>query len=398
LPPHANREGPPQGGPFAYPDPAAAPAVRRGTRVVFLMVGIGFAVWAPLVPDAKSRLRLDEAVLGSLLLALGIGALVALPLAGRWVLAYGPRAVMLAAGALFCALMPALAMAPSLPALAAALALFGASTAAVDIAMNAQAVQVERATGRVLMSGFHGAYSVGALAGSLAMTLLLAAGLAPAWAAALLGAACAAALLGHANGLLPRARDAAPPRLVRPRGRLALLGALCFVAFLLEGSILDWSGVFIRFELGADPSRAGLGFGAMSLAMAFGRLTGDRVVRRLTPAAVLRTGAGLAASGFALTVLVPSLPVFLGGCALIGLGLANMIPILFSAAGRVPDLPEGVAIAAVATPGYAGLLAGPVLVGWAAQAISLPVAFAVLGALALAIGFATAPVRDAQRP
>jgi MFS family permease len=371
--------------------------VRSATRIVFFTVGIGFAVWAPLVPDAKSRLGLDEAVLSFLLLALGIGALVALPLAGRWVQAHGPRAVMLAGGALFCALMPALALAPSLPLLGAALALFGASTAAVDIAMNAQAVQVERATGRVLMSGFHGAYSVGALTGSLAMTLLLAAGLPPPWCAALLGAACAAALLGHAGGLLPSACDAAPRRLVWPRGRLALLGALCFAAFLLEGSVLDWSGVFIRFELGADPSRAGLGFGAMSLAMAFGRLAGDHVVRRLSAAAVLRTGAGLAASGFALAALVPSLPVFLGGCAPIGLGVANMVPILFSAAGRVPDLPEGMAIAAVATPGYAGLLAGPVLVGWAAQAISLPVAFAVLGILALAIGFATAPVRAPTR-
>jgi len=364
--------------------------------VVFFMIGIGIAVWAPLVPDAKLRLGLDDARLGTLLLALGIGALAALPLAGPAVQARGPRAVMLGAGLAFCALMPMLALAPSVPLLALALALFGASTAAVDIAMNVQAVQVEKATGRTLMSGFHGAYSVGALVGSLAMAGLLAAGLRPLTCASLLGAMCAVALLGHARGMLPRARDAAPPRLVWPRGRLALIGTLCFAAFLLEGAILDWSGVFIRFELGQPASRAGLGFGALSLAMAFGRLTGDSMVRRLSPEAVLRTGAGLAAAGFIVAAQVPHLPVFLGGCVLIGLGVANMVPILFSAAGRMSGMPEGVAIAAVATPGYAGLLAGPVLVGWAAQATSLPLTFVALGTMALAMGLCATVLRPAR--
>jgi MFS family permease len=360
---------------------------------VFFMIGIGISVWAPLVPDAKLRLGLDDASLGTLLLALGIGALVALPLAGPLVQSRGPRAVMLGAGLVFCALMPVLAVAPSVPLLALALALFGASTAAVDIAMNVQAVQVEKATGRTLMSGFHGAYSVGALVGSLAMAGLLALGLRALPSAALLAVLCAVALLGHARGMLPRAIGAKPPRLILPRGRLAMIGVLCFAAFLLEGAILDWSGVFIRFELGQPASRAGLGFGALSLAMAAGRLTGDSMVRRLSPDAVLRTGAGLAAAGFTLAVLAPSLPVFLGGCALIGLGVANMVPILFSAAGRVPGMPEGVAIAAAATPGYAGLLAGPVLVGWAAQATSLPMAFAGLGVMALAVGLSAGVVR-----
>jgi len=372
------------------------------------MVGIGFAVWAPLVPDAKLRLGMDDGQLGTMLLGLGIGALVALPAAGPLVQGFGPRAVMLGGGMLFCVLMPLLALAPSPLALALLLAGFGASTAAVDIAMNAQAVEVERATGRTMMSGFHGAYSLGGVAGSLAMIGLLAAGLAPAWCAALLGAACAVALLAAARTMLPRADDAEAPRLVLPRGRLALIGALCFVAFLLEGTILDWSGVFIRFVLEQDAARAGLGFAALSVAMTVGRLTGDAVVARFAPVPVLVAGAALACGGYLLAATAPALPAlglpalglpgFLAGCALVGLGLANMVPILFSAAGRVPDTPAGVAIAAAATPGYAGLLAGPVGIGWVAHATSLPIAFAGLAVLALVVGvFASIvrPPRDA---
>jgi MFS family permease len=364
--------------------------------VVFLMIGVGIAVWAPLVPDAKARLGLDDAQLGTMLLGLGIGGLVALPVAGPLVQARGPRAVMLVAGLAFCTLMPCLALAPAPWLLAVALALLGACTGAVDMAMNAQAVAVETATGRTLMSGFHGAYSFGGLAGSLAMTGLLGAGLAPAWCAGLLGAACALALVLRAGSMLPRARDAEPPRLVWPRGRLAGIGALCFVAFLLEGTILDWSGVFIRFVLRQDAAWAGLGFAALSLAMTAGRLTGDALVRRFAPVAVLATGSGLAAAGFALAALAPalplslplSLPAFLGGCAIAGLGIANMVPILFSAAGRIPGVATGAAIAAAATPGYAGLLAGPVAVGWVAQATSLPAAFLGLAALASVVGLA----------
>jgi len=379
-------EGSPQGGPSLH-DPAAPP-VARTTRVVFLMIGIGIAVWAPLVPEAKARLGLDQAQLGTLLLGLGIGGLVALPMAGPVVQARGPRVVMLAAGLVFCALLPALALAPTPWLLAATLVLLGACTGAVDIAMNAQAVAVENATGRTLMSGFHGAYSLGGVLGSLAMAGMLWAGMAPALCAALLGGACAVALVARAGSMLPRAPGAAPPRLMLPRGRLALIGALCFIAFLLEGTILDWSGVFIRFTLGMDASRAGLGFAALSVAMTLGRLTGDAVVRYLSPVPVLVAGAVLAAAGFGLAASVLTLPAFLAGCALIGLGVANMVPILFSAAGRMPDMPAGVAIAAAATPGYAGLLAGPVAVGWLAEASSLPLAFAALGALALLPGLA----------
>jgi MFS family permease len=384
LPNDTEVESPPQGGLFAS-GAAAAPAVGFTTRVVFLMIGIGIAVWAPLVPHAKARLGLDEGSLGTLLLALGIGGLIALPLAGPLVQARGPRVVMLAAGLVFCALMPCLALAPTPWALALALGLFGACTAAVDIAMNAQAVEVERATGRTLMSGFHGAYSLGGLLGSLGMMGLLAAGVAPALCAALLGGACAAALVLRAGSMLPRAENAEPPRLILPHGRLGVIGGLCFVAFLLEGTILDWSGVFIRFELGQEAARAGLGFAALSVAMTLGRLTGDAVVRRFAPLPVLVAGSCCAAAGFLLAAGAPGLWVFVAGCALVGLGVANMVPILFSAAGRMPGMAPGAAIAAAATPGYAGLLAGPVAVGWVAHATTLPLSFVMLAGLALAM-------------
>ena len=357
------------------------------------MIGVGIAVWAPLVPDAKARLGLDDGQLGTLLLGLGIGGLVALPVAGPLVQARGARAVMLGAGLLFCALLPGLAVAPGAVWLAGALVLLGACTGAVDIAMNAQAAAVERATGRTLMSGFHGAYSVGGVVGSLAMTGLLGWGVAPVWCAGVLGVVCAVALVLRAGSMLPRSEEgggveAEAPRLVLPRGRLAGLGALCFIAFLLEGTILDWSGVFIRFVLAQEVARAGLGFAALSVAMAVGRLSGDAIVRRFAPVAVLVAGSALATAGFALAAGSGGLVGFLLGCGLVGLGVANMVPILFSAAGRTPGMGAGAAIAAVATPGYAGLLAGPVTVGWVAEATSLPVAFAGLAVLAAVVGVA----------
>lgn len=360
----------------------------RTTRVVFLMIGVGIAVWAPLVPDAKARLGLDDGQLGTLLLGLGVGGLLALPVAGPLVQLRGPRAVMLGAGLVFCALLPALALAPSQLLLAVALVLLGASAGAVDIAMNAQAAAVETATGRTLMSGFHGAYSAGGLLGSVAMMVMLAQGVAPALCAGVLGSGCAVALVLRAGSMLPRARDAEAPRLVLPRGRLAGLGALCFIAFLLEGTILDWSGVYIRFVLGQDPARSGLGFAALSVAMTVGRLSGDAIVRRFAPVPVLLVGSALATAGFALAASSHGLAAFVVGCGVVGLGVANMVPILFSAAGRTPGMAAGAAIAAVATPGYAGLLAGPVAVGWVAQASSLPVAFAGLALLAAVVGLA----------
>ncbi len=368
---------------------------RRATRAAFLVVGMATAGWAPLVPYAKLRLGLDDAGLGLVLLAPGAGALIAMPLAGLAAHHLGTRSIALAGGLLFCAMLPLLALAPGVAALAAALAVFGAALGTVDIAMNAQAVVVERASARPLMSGFHGMYSLGGLLGAAVASLLLHAGLPPVAGAGLLGGIAAGLLLGQARWMLPHAPTAGPG-FVLPRGRLALLGALCFVAFLAEGAMLDWSAVLLRLWRDTGPATAALGYAAFSVTMAAGRFGGDRLSRRITPVAMLRLGGGLAALGFLAMAALPWSAATLGGCALVGLGASNIVPVLFGAAGRMPGMAPGPAISAAATPGYLGLLLGPALIGAAASASTLPLALALV-ALLLA-GVAATAGRAVTRP
>jgi predicted MFS family arabinose efflux permease len=375
--------------------PPSNGAVALATRAAFLIAGIGTAVWAPLVPEAKLRLGLDDATLGLVLLALGGGAMVAMPLTGLALQRLGGRAVILGCGLLFCLAMPALALAPSVPLLVAALAVFGGALGAVDIAMNAQAVVVERVAGRAMMSGFHGVFSLGGLSGAALMSVLRALGLSPLSCAVVMALGCAAMLASQARGMLPAGADAHGPAFAWPRGRLMLIGALCFVSFLLEGVVLDWSAVFLRFSRHADAAAAGLGYAAFSLTMTFGRLTGDAVVRQFRAVPVLLAGSLLAASGFLLAACTQSVTLALIGFALVGLGAANIVPLLFAAAGRIPGISPGLAMSAAATPGYAGLLAGPALVGLVAGQTGLPMAIAGIGLLTLTV---TASARVAAGP
>lgn len=354
---------------------------RRATFLVFLVIGIGIAGWAPLVPFAKLRLSLSDEGLGATILAFGGGSIAGLLVAGLLIQRLGAARLCLLSGLLFALALPLLALAPSPPLLAAILALFGAGCSSTDVGMNAAAAELEHQAGRPLMSGFHAGYSFGALLGAGCASGLLALGL-PAFAmAAILSCACVLLLLAAWRHL--PAAQAEPSGLALPHGRLLLLGLLAFIAFLAEGAILDWAAVLLRFNRGASPAAAGLGFAAFSLAMAIGRFTGDTIVARFSGPVVLAVGSLLALAGFQLAAFLPSIPVIIAACALIGIGLANIIPVLFTAAAQTPGLPPSLAIAAAVTPGYAGMLAGPGLIGFAAQAVGLPLAFGATGILLL---------------
>ena len=351
------------------------------------------ATWAPLVPELKLRLALDDAQLGLMLLGVGGGAFAISPFVGLGVARFGCRALVLGGGMVFCALLPLLTVLPGVAACAVALVAFGASVAVMDVAINAQAAAVEQAAGRKLMSGFHGLFSLGALFGATLISFALRFGASPFAGALCIALIGAAVLLSQAPGLLPRA-EVTPARLLLPRGRLALIGALCFIGFMAEGAVHDWSAVLLRFSRGQDAGTAGLGYAAFSVAMTIGRLTGDAVLRRLRPPTVLRWGALLSLAGFLLMAAVPTLAAGLAGCVLVGLGLANVVPVLFSVAARTPGIDPGVAISAVAAPGYIGLLAGPALIGLAANLAGLPMALAGAGLLLLAVSAAARIAED----
>jgi predicted MFS family arabinose efflux permease len=370
-------------------------AATRATRLIFLTSGIGMASWAPMVPYAKARLGLDDADLGLVLLAFGGGSMVSMPLVGWLAHRYGNRKVISVAGLMLCVAIPLLAIMPNALALAAVLLYFGAMLGAVDVAMNAHAVEVERRDGRALMSGFHGLFSIGGLAGAAIMSALLALGM-TLWTGAMATPLLLALIvLSQRSSLLPGVDDAAERSTVfrLPRGLVLLLGVLCFVSFLAEGSMLDWSAVLLRDFRGFSAASAGIGYAFFSVAMAAGRLAGDRVVGRLGPVRAVRVGASTAVIGFLLAAMAPWPAASLLGFVLIGLGASNIVPVMFSAAGRLPGNPPAISIAAVTMLGYAGLLSGPALIGFMAHASNLPVALAVVAGLLLLVASSARIVR-----
>jgi predicted MFS family arabinose efflux permease len=366
--------------------PASGRAEQTATRIVFFIAGFAVAAWAPLVPFAKARAGLDEGALGLLLLCLGVGSMLAMPATGMLTARLGCRVVIVASSVLMCLTLPTLAFISNLPLLGATLLLFGAGLGTLDCAVNIQAVIVERASGRAMMSGFHGLFSVGGIAGAGGVSALLSVGASPL--AATLGVALliAALLIYAAPSLLPYGSEGDGPGFAIPRGVVLLIGAICFVVFLAEGAMLDWSAVFLTSERHVDPSQAGLGYTAFAAAMTVGRLTGDRIVERLGPTRIIVFGGLLASGGLVLATLAPSWLAGLCGYALVGAGCSNIVPVLFTAAGRQKAMPEHVAVPAISTMGYAGILAGPAAIGFVADASSLSAA--MLGLAALLAGVA----------
>jgi predicted MFS family arabinose efflux permease len=342
------------------------------------------ACWAPLVPFAKSRVGVDDAQLGLLLLCLGIGSMIAMPLTGWLSARFGSKPMILCGGFGAALLLPFLATTGSAFGLAATLLGFGASLGTIDVAINVHAVEVEQAGQRPMMSGFHAMFSIGGFAGAGGMTLLLSTGAAPPT-SALCASAMTVAALGLAWPRLLVARGGDPMPLVAPRGVVLLLAGLAAATFLVEGALLDWSALLIVSAQLASLALGGLGYMLFSIAMTIGRLMGDRIVARAGNVRVLVGGGVLAVGGFALLLTAASPPVAMIGFVLIGFGASNIVPVLFSLAGRQTVMPAGLAVAALTTTGYAGILVGPAAIGFVSNAISLKAAFWLLAALMMLV-------------
>lgn len=355
-------------------------AARVGVSAIFFVNGFCFASWVPHIPTVQARLGLSTGQLGLALLGVAAGALVAMPLTGALVARWGSRAVTLASSLLFCPLVALPVNAPSLAWLAALLVAFGAANGAMDVAMNAHAVAVEKKLGRTVMSSFHALFSLGGLMGSGSAILLLSLGLTPTVHMACAGGLALLAVLASARTLLPASADegGSAHAFALPRGPMLWLGGVSFFVLMSEGAMADWSAVYLRNSLQSTAGLAGAGYAVFSLAMAAGRLTGDRLVTALGPVRLVRAGGALAAVGLGGALLLhhPVAAMFGFGC--VGLGLSNLVPVLFSAAGRLKGSAAGVAIAAVSTTGYGGFLAGPPMVGFLADHLGLPGALAVL--------------------
>jgi MFS family permease len=391
--------------------------------VAFLVNGAAIANWVPRIPAVKAALGTSDGPLGLALLGLGVGAAAALLVAGRVVARFGSRPVTRVAGIAVCAALVGPGLAGNLPMLALSLALFGAASGLMDVAMNAHGALVERYYGRPVMASLHGLWSVGGLVGAVTGGLAARAGWTPARHFAVAALCLGALLVAGTRRLLPAAADrpttaAAPAQPVAPSGSpadpvgglaggaaprvrvpwsapLLLLGVVGFSSFFGEGSAHDWSAIYMHDVLGTSAAMAAAAFAAFSLAMATVRFAGDRLSARFGPVRLVRASGLVAAVGFGLGLLAHQPVAGVVGFALLGVGLACVVPVTFSAAGHVGGDLAGVAISRVAAVSYLATFAGPPVIGLVADLVGLSVALAIPVVLACVIALCARAVATA---
>lgn len=361
------------------------PLARIAIYLTFFVCGLVLAAWVSRIPAIKQTLGLNTGELGLVLLGAPVGLVLAMPLTGWLIAHWGSRPVVVLAALSNCLSLPLLALAPSGWTLALALFVFGFTNAAMDISMNAQAVEAEKRYIRPIMSSFHALFSLGGLIGAALGGAAAAAGMEPLPFFTWMATGSVLLMLWAIRHLLKAPPTPSGPRFVWPRGALLGLGLIVFCTGLGEGAVADWSAVFMKQVIGSSEAVAALAFAAFSVAMVVGRLTGDALNYRFGSVALARAGGLLAAAGFVTTLLAARPEVAMLGFVMIGLGYCTLFPLAFSAAGRVPGIQPGVALASVATLGYLGFLAGPPVIGLIAHATSLRVSFAVVAGLAVVI-------------
>lgn len=359
---------------------------RLATRATFFCSGFATAAWASSIPFIKLNVQLSDGAMGLMLLCLGGGALIGMPVSGICTSRFGCKKVLIGTVSAIALLLPLLVLATSPSALAITLVLYGISIGTTGCTMNIQAISVEKAANKPLMSGFHGFYSLGGMMGAFVLTLLLTAGITPLAATGITSSLIMALLILSTPGYSTRVVSHSGPYFAMPRGPVFIIGIVCFVFFLAEGTVLDWSGIFLNEYRAVPASAAGMGIVFFSIAMTMGRLLGDGIVARLGARVVVTLGSLIAISGFLISLSLPYWQTALLGYALIGIGCSNIVPIMFSAAGRQQVMPGPLAITAVSSLGYIGVLSGPAIVGFGAEIAGLPAALygvALLVALAL---------------
>ncbi|WP_307714440.1 MFS transporter [Streptomyces sp. V4I23] len=381
---------------------------RAATFAYFALNGFLLGMWVVHIPAVEHRAGLSHAVLGWLLLLLGLGAFAGMQAAGPLTDRAGARTVVPLGAALCSAAVVLPGLATNAWTLGGALLLLGFGNGCLDVSMNAHAVQVERGYGRPVMSAFHATFSIGGVLAALIGARTLSWGWSPAatlGAAAVLGlvaaAAAAGALLRPERAAEEEPAAGAPSRRRTPR-RIWFLAALALMLMLCEGVANDWSVLHLRDVLDAPAATAALAYGAFSTAMTVGRLLADRVAARVGPVAVLRHGAAVAALGLTTAALSPWVPLALAGWAVFGAGLSGCIPQLFSAAGHADPNAAGANVSRVAGLGYLGMLAGPAVIGPLTHLVPLnltfflPVAFCVVAACTAGVLHTRSPAPAAE--
>jgi MFS family permease len=364
---------------------------------VFLIHGILLGSWVPHIPLAKERLDAGPAMFGLALLSIAGGAVFAMPLAGALINRFGSARMTLLAGIGFCLFLSLPVLAPGMFSFVIGGFLLGASIGSMDVAMNAHGIAVERAGRRPIMSKLHGGFSIGGLAGA-ALAAWLLKHIPETTHIGAVSTVCFTLLLAASRFLLPADVDKGLSKslFAMPSRRTLNLGALCFLALMAEGAVLDWAAIYFRDEFRLTAGTAALSYALFSGGMAAARLSGDWLRVKIGAVAMVAGSAGLTALSVSIGIYAASFETALAAFTVAGLGIGNIAPVLFAGGGRLePDAP-GRGIAAVTTLGYAGFLAGPPLIGFAAQATDLGTALLLIVAASLIIAASARIARAAD--
>jgi MFS family permease len=358
-----------------------------GTAALFLVHGLVVSTWVSRIPAVQTTLHLANGILGLTLLAAAVGAVLTIPVAGWAVTRFGSKKTTTLASIAFCLSILLPALATNAFGLACTLFVFGGLAATMDVSMNAQGVEVEKAMRSPTMSRFHGMFSLGGMLGAGIGGMAAARGIMPLPHFAGSGLANALAIVAVSGLLLEShegpaaAEHRLPFRKIPPI--LLALSAIGFCILLAEGAIADWTAVYLRQVLRAGPGMAAAGYAVFSAAMAIFRFLGDAVTARLGPLRTLRTGSLVAAAGLLTALCAFSAPWSLPGFALAGMGFSVIIPLVFGSGGRVEGISPGAGIATVTGIGYAGFIVGPPAIGFASQLVTLRYALGIVVACCL---------------
>ncbi|VXC44710.1 MFS transporter [Massilia sp. 9I] len=377
-----------------HPHKHSLAAARWSISTVFLLNGAGIGLWAAHIPVVQARAGIDTATLSMVLLTIAAGALLAMPLMGGFTARWGTRRMTLWSGFLFAQMLALIMNVSELHLLFAAAFAFGVSNGALDVAMNANASEVETARGVPTMSSFHGFFSLGGLLGAALGGVILQQGWGDGQGALAMGILTAIVLAVAA----PRVMAFAPTHeagshFQLPRGAALSLGLLALLCFAVEGALVDWSALLMQERTGAEPAKAALAYSAFSVAMAVCRFAGDRLILRFGALRVMVLGGLAMFAGLATAVLSTHFLLSAAGFALIGIGAANVVPLLFGAASRIPGMSAGAGVAAVATLGYGGLLLAPPVLGYIASQASVMVALGMLSLSGLVIAMSAGIIK-----
>ncbi len=383
-------------------EPAKA---RFAIGFVFFINGAVIATWASRIPAIQLKLALGTGSLGIALLSMAFGALAAMSFAGALSARFGSRPVIVWTLFFTCLSLVFPAYAPNLVTLSVAVIALGLFAGSLDVSMNAHAVAVERAYQRPIMSAFHALFSIGGIAGACLGAIMAATKVTPEMHFPFSAVVLLLAGLLCKNWLLPASADATGVKvsgsihmdtlkLLFSSNYLLALSVMMFCCFLVEGAMGDWSGVFLQQSLKTDAGFAALGYAAFSVAMTIGRLLGDKLNQKFGAGPMVRYGCAVALVGLCLIIFPANPFLALLGFAVIGLGVSNIVPVCFTSAGNAPNMEPGPTIATVALVGYFGLLAGPPIIGFAAEILTLRVALALLSILLISMIFLARFVRS----